>query len=243
MRSMLQRGGLACAGLVAVAVGLAACRSSGSAGPRVPAAAPLPPGPPNPSVVAVMSSGGGNGGVSTGFYVGPDRVLTCAHGVVRRDRRGIRGLDGKRVRAGGVVASSAEHDLAVIEVPREGAPPALPLSDGLPNVGEPVRVVWQANSRTQRSDPGVVISRPAPNPPWASLFRIRAPLALGCSGAPVLDARGNVVGVVVAGDVEGGVFSAVPVHHVRPVVERAASRTQASTSEPGGPALTPHPAR
>jgi S1-C subfamily serine protease len=238
MRTRATRSAALAVGALAACGFAAGCRSTGRAPRPAPTTVVAPASERHPSVVAVMASGGGSGGTSTGFYVAPDRVVTCGHGVVGRERWGIRGRDGKRVASGGVLASSSALDLAVIDVPREGAPPPFALADAPPRVGDPVRVVWHRGSRTQRTDAGVVTSREFAMDSWASLFSIRAPLDLGCSGAPVLDANDRVVGVVVAGDPERGVFSAVPVRHVPPLLARAAAKS-AGAAAPRGPVLRP----
>jgi S1-C subfamily serine protease len=197
---------------------------------------------PSPSVVVVTASGGAPREFSTGFFVRPGVVVTSGHGVEGRSRLSVRSSGGARVSAGGILAASREHDLAALDVGGEVAAPALALSDRLPRAGDSLRVIWAGSARAQRTDRVVVAKEETFIAPWGSVFEIRARLALGCSGAPVLDGQDEVVGVLVAGNPERGFFYAVPARFVRTLVAGLSTKSPARTT-PAQPVLDPHAPR
>jgi S1-C subfamily serine protease len=167
-------------------------------------------GPVGPAVVAVEGWGAR---AATGFVV-EGRVVTVAHAVAA-GRVVVRGADGV-ARAATVVRRDEDLDLAVLAVtePAAGARAAAGPA-GFGHAGSrvvvrraggalslPAAIVRRIDARVRAGDGRLVARRPA--------LELRAPIAAGDSGAPVVGPGGRVEGVIFAGsDARAGVAYAV----------------------------------
>lgn len=135
----------------------------------------------------------------TGFYVSKNGdIITNRH--VVRNCESITTRSGQDVRAARLVAYDEEKDLAVLRV--EGRPPAVaPLRWNLASLraGQKVSVIGypgEAGARGElRYGTSVILGLAGPlgEPQW---IQIKPVLEQGNSGGPLLDATGNVIGVV-----------------------------------------------
>ncbi|GAB4257980.1 MAG: hypothetical protein Kow0092_05270 [Deferrisomatales bacterium] len=137
----------------------------------------------------------------TGFVVGADgRILTAHHLVAGASALTVQLADG-RVLEARVAAAFPPLDLAVLRV--EGPTPhPLPLAPGESvAVGDPVFTVGYPAVSLLGTEPkftdGAVSALSGPGGD-ASRLQISVPLQPGNSGGPLLDERGQVVGIVVA---------------------------------------------
>lgn len=135
----------------------------------------------------------------TGVVVGRSTILTAKH--VVGGTMEVRLLNGKRVQAR-TVCRTREEDLAVVRATLPGGTPRYVLSAKTPRVGESVRVggypgrQWTvASGRVTHVISSAVLGG----------RRIRSPMIVftpalhqGASGSPVLNRRGEVVGIFVA---------------------------------------------
>jgi hypothetical protein len=111
---------------------------------------------------------------------GGDRVVTVSHTL---ERGGAVTVDGC---AATIVRLDRRNDLALLRVPGlEGEAPRLGGGDGTRVLGRPAPVLRHVTARVDRGDP-----RPA--------LIVRATVAAGDSGAPLVTASGRVAGVVFA---------------------------------------------
>ena len=190
-----------------------------------------------PAVVTIVGwTGWLEGGGGSGFLVAPDRVVTCRHVVEGTSEVYVRLANGRQVPVRGVVADSAEHDLALLAIdpvdPTEGirplAPARVPLAPGasLVQVGSP-------DFRAQTSVATTVKRVESADRQFGPVIVLRGGGAPGASGAPLLDAEGRFAGVMVGGPPEGDLSYAVPSRfvaelHEGPLVAMAdwAARTQ-----------------
>ncbi|HEY3280015.1 MAG TPA: serine protease [Gemmatimonadales bacterium] len=130
----------------------------------------------------------------TGFFVVEGYVLTAAHVLVGASGCSIELSDGQRLRCS-VTASDTAKDVAMLMVP--GTPPAT--------------LRWGSSEAAKDGDEVTVISNPLGQLPGTvskgivsasrvvsgtKLLQISAPISHGSSGAPVLNARGQVIGIV-----------------------------------------------
>ena len=152
-------------------------------------------------------------GLGSGFRVSDGRFVTNAHVVAGASRVEIFDDSGKLL---GVARSadmlSTSVDLAIL--PSLGSrAPYLPLAGGIPAVGEPVVVIGAPEGLTNTVSDGIVSALRKLE--TRQLLQISAPISPGSSGGPVLNRRGEVVGVSVSIYREGQNLNfAVPVTDV-----------------------------
>lgn len=130
----------------------------------------------------------------TGFFVTEGYVLTAAHVLVGATGCSIELSDGQKLRCS-VAASDTAKDVAMLMVP--GTPPAT--------------LRWGSSETARDGDEVTVISNPLGQLPGTiskgivsatrviegtKLLQISAPISHGSSGGPVLNARGQVIGIV-----------------------------------------------
>jgi S1-C subfamily serine protease len=155
------------------------------------------PLPTTPTVLTVTVGGG----VATAFAISPGRAITVAHAVGGR-RSVLVATPGGRPQRARVVRTDARLDLALLEVPGLRVPVFAPerIENGLYGwvmvVRDGRRPLLHAQIRRRitarvRDAPDTVAQvRPA--------LELRAEVAQGDSGAPVLDLHGRVIGMVFA---------------------------------------------
>lgn len=136
---------------------------------------------------------------ASGFAVGTDgSIATSYHVMDEQDVRVacVMDIEGRMFKVKGVRAARKRDDLAILETTAAGLEP-LPLTAGA-SPGEDVLVLSHPSGSLFTLTSGIVSrayrpDRRSDGPPWLT---ITAPFARGSSGAPVVDTRGNVVGVV-----------------------------------------------
>lgn len=141
-----------------------------------------------PSVVAVQTSEG----TGSGFFVAPDLVATCFH-VVRGSSEVRFKAIGWSGKATSVVAWDEENDLAVLRVTPTAAGRGLKIDRGPYVVGSKVVVVSSPLGLNDTVSDGLVSAlRSDPQ----DLLQFTAPISPGSSGGPILNVRGDVMGMV-----------------------------------------------
>jgi serine protease Do len=138
-------------------------------------------------------------GSGTGFFVAPQRVLTAHHVVASCAALTVRGSDGNTVIAQ-LVADEQQQDLALISTDAIAVSIAAFRETKTTRAGEAVAAIGYPDQGLPRIEPflatgtiGAADRRDSP-----ARFIIRADVRPGNSGGPVLDERGQVVGVVTA---------------------------------------------
>lgn len=136
-------------------------------------------------------------GSGTGFFVAPHRVLTNHHVVERCTALTVRGNDGKTLTAE-LVADEKKRDLALISTEAVAVSIATFRPTTTTRTGEPVAAVGYPDQGLPRIEPFLTVGTMAgaDRADGSSRFVIRADVRPGNSGGPVLDERGQVVGVV-----------------------------------------------
>ena len=136
-------------------------------------------------------------GLGSGFFVnaGGD-VVTNYHVLYGAARAEIRTTDGKEYPVKLVLAEDREGDLirVSVDVPKETVHP-LPVMSALPEVGERIIVVGTPLGLEKTVSDGIV-SAIREVPKMGKFIQITAPISQGSSGSPVINMKGEVVGVV-----------------------------------------------
>ena len=183
--------------------------------------------------IRVYDTAGTQIGLGSGFLVEGGRVVTNSHVVNGAARAEVFDSDGQLLGTTQYAESlSTTVDLAVL--PRMGSIPAsIPLSVYVPSVGERVVVIGAPEGLTNTVSDGIVSAfRNWEGRRW---MQITAPISSGSSGGPVLNSRGEVVGVSVAMLRQGQNLNfAIPASNVRAMLTSPPGRVafpSAPTSE------------
>jgi serine protease Do len=167
-------------------------------------------------------------GLGSGFVINADGyVLTNHHVVAGASEIRVKFADGREV-PGKLVGGDAKTDLALLKVEATGLP-VIPLGDsaGL-EVGEPVMAVGNPFGLEQTVTTGIVSAtgRSIGAGPYDDFIQTDASINPGNSGGPLVNARGEAVGVNTAiasrngGSV--GIGFAIPTNLVKPIVAQLA---------------------
>lgn len=189
--------------------------------------------------VNLKSRGGVLEGNGTGFLVEGDALVVTNHHVVE-DAEVIELVfsDGRTTTAATLVGDFPESDLAVLKLDLPDAGQGLSLADStLLSAGDPVAIIgspmglgWtltEGKVAAYRKEglPEELRGRKRDGEAGQPVLQLSAPVAPGNSGGPVLDAAGQVVGVVRSQLGFGTSFSfAVPTAAVREALESARNR-------------------
>ena len=167
------------------------------------------------TVLLVGKAADGTGFTGSGFFVESDLIVTNIHV--------LSGIHGKSYRWSvkslnpptqysikGVMASDANQDLVILKVESKGAG-VLPLGDSdVLELGEEVIAVGASYRGSKSKIAKGPIIRTTTN-----FFNIKAPLLPGHSGGPVLNSKGEVMGISVEGSTVRGSGNAIPSNHLK----------------------------
>lgn len=203
----------------------------------------------SPAVAVVRTVEEDRQGTGSAFALSRDGLaLTAAHVVRRAGRISVEFELGRRVPAR-LVGYDARRDVALLRA-EGGLPTYLRLADASAlQVGEPVAVISNPRGRPKVLTTGVLldVGLTLPGLVPGILIRVSAEVAPGSSGGPVLNAHGEVVGVVVAVSqrpgAEGGLaVSSAAVAQVLPAL-MAGARVERAWIGILGTTVTPELAR
>ena len=147
-----------------------------------------------PSVVGIGNRWRGGSGV----VIGKNRILTNAHNLAGDEIR-VTFADGRSADAT-VAGVDPDGDLAVLDVPTEGARPLDLGTDAVAGIGTPVVALGNPNGHGPRVTFGFVsgVGRSFRGPRGrrvAGAIEHTAPLMPGSSGGPVVDLKGRLLGI------------------------------------------------
>jgi S1-C subfamily serine protease len=150
-----------------------------------------------PAVVTVIAYNAQNEALfqGSGFFIAPEGCfLTNCHVLAQAARAEVRTAGGRCYPVRGVVAADRDWDLVVAAVacPPEGVS-GLEITRDLPEVGERVAVVGSPLGLEQTLSDGVVSALRRTSA--GHYLQISAPVSTGSSGSPVINMKGEVVGV------------------------------------------------
>ncbi len=137
-------------------------------------------------------------GIGSGFFVQSNLIATNYH-VIEGAAKGTAKLVGKYTTYNieGVTATDRDNDLALLKVTASGIKP-LPLGDsGTVRIGETVYVAGNPKGLEGTFSDGIISSRR--DEYTKERLQMTAPISPGSSGGPVLNRKGEVIGVSFAG--------------------------------------------
>ncbi len=150
-----------------------------------------------PSSVAIETFDANGKSISrgSGFFISRDQVITNRHVIEKSSRVEIHLVNGKKYMANGVVAIDGEGDLAIlqIDVPYDLAIP-LQITQEIPQEGESLVVIGNPFGLEGSVSNGIV-SAVREFPGYGRVIQITVPISPGSSGSPVVNMRGQVIGV------------------------------------------------
>ncbi len=139
----------------------------------------------------------------SGFFISKDRVITNRHVIEKSSRVEVHLIDGKKFTVKGVLAVDGEGDLALlqVEIPQAFAIP-LPIEKLVPQEGESIVVIGNPYGLEGSVSNGIV-SAVRDISGYGRIIQITAPISPGSSGSPVVNMRGQVIGVATLQAAEG----------------------------------------
>jgi tetratricopeptide (TPR) repeat protein len=148
-------------------------------------------------VIQTYTEEGERLGQGTGFFIAKNGdLITNSHVLHKASRSRIKLSSGQEYEVKGVVAEDPDGDLVrlSVDIPEEKVSP-LPVRSTLPRVGEKVVVIGTPLGLDQTVSDGIV-SAIRDFPGFGKILQMTAPISPGSSGSPVLNMKGEVVGVV-----------------------------------------------
>ena len=156
-------------------------------------------------MVLVFDGQGGKVAQGSGFFVSPDLFATNHHvvngGLMARIETGATTYN-----VAGLAAMSRAHDLVLLQTVR-GSPDFLDLAKEVPGLGSRIAIFGAPSGFKGTLSTGIINAAPGQSD---ALLQFSAPIGSGSSGSPLLNDKGQVVGVVtsVARSVQGVGFAA-----------------------------------
>jgi S1-C subfamily serine protease len=151
----------------------------------------------------------------TGFFVDRQGVIATSHHVLEGSARAIiRVGDRQEGEVLDILSDDPDCDLLTAKTSLQNTSP-IPFGDSYRiTEGEEVLIIGHSPGWERIFSAGHILgSRKAGN---LELLQVSAPLLAGCSGAPVLNRKGEVLGVATAfADVSRDLNFAVPIHYLR----------------------------
>ncbi len=163
-------------------------------------------------VITTRDSKGNAVAQGSGFFITPHVVVTNLHVMKRASEASVKSLsDGVAYKVDWVLAFSLNHDLCALNVSDANGVP-LASSAGVASVGDEIIVAGNPEGLEASFSKGIISAIRKEQ----GLLQIDAPISPGSSGGPVVNQRGEVIGVAVSSLVEGQNLNfAVPIGFLR----------------------------
>lgn len=181
------------------------------------------------AVTLLVCDDGERASLGSGFFIRPGVLLTNYH-VIKGMARGFARIafgsskEKRNFRVVRVIGFDEEADLALLSIPeaKKAGIPILPLiaDPKKTEVGETIYALGNPEGLVGTISPGIVSAELRSSKQRARL-QITAPISHGSSGGPVVNTRGEVIGVAVGSLSEGQNLNfAVPIQLIAPLVLR-----------------------
>jgi tetratricopeptide (TPR) repeat protein len=159
-----------------------------------------------PSTVVILTYGKDEKmiGQGSGFFISQSGdIITNRHVLTGVHRAEVKTAKGKVYPIMMIVGEDKEADIirASVNIPKESVHP-LSVSISIPEVGERVAVIGSPLGLERTVSDGIV-SAVREIPAFGNIYQITAPISPGSSGSPVVNMKGEVIGVATFQFVEG----------------------------------------
>lgn len=176
-----------------------------------------------PSVVLIVTTdeGGKPKSIGSGFFVRPDLVVTNFH-VIEGSTNGHVSIVGKstRSRIAGVRSFDTNLDLAILKIDTPIGSPVVLADVSKLETGEQIFALGNPRGLEGTISPGIVSGLNLRRNGIERLIQITAPISPGSSGGPVVNTKGEVVGVATASIISGQNLNfAIPANLIIPLLE------------------------
>jgi hypothetical protein len=158
--------------------------------------------------------------IGSGFFVAPNIIATNYHVVAGASyiNASINGTS-KKYRTTSIAAVDRKADLILFNVSGANAAP-LPLSPIKVEIGQQIYVIGSPKGLEATISDGIISGRR--NMSGNERLQISAPISPGSSGGPVINAKGEVIGISVSQMAEGQNLNfAIPVNKVKELLAQA----------------------
>jgi len=232
--------------------------------PEMPAATPSPQLNQNPAadfrkvservnpaviLVSVFDNSGKLLRTGTGFFVADDGRFVTSKYVVEGGANAVAKMnDGRIYNVSGILAEGNVLDLAVLKAePKKPVPFVTPVKAQPPAIGAPIAVIGSSLGRdkTPLSEGKIAARKSDQNGEWLELS---ATISSEAVGSPVVNEKGEVIGIVTSQRAAGGVANIVRLSSevdslLARVTTGASAAWQAQAQAPPPPAAGPSPQR
>jgi len=154
-------------------------------------------------------------GQGSGFFISSDgNIITNRHVLADANRAEVKTADGKVYPITRIVAENKDADIVRASVGVTPPVSTLSLSSSIPEVGGRIAVIGNPLGLEQTVSDGIV-SAVREIPEFGKIYQITAPISPGSSGSPVVNMKGEVIGVATFQFVEGQNLNfAIPSEHI-----------------------------
>ena len=151
-----------------------------------------------PSIVSIvnLNKEGKMAGQGSGFFIDPDGgIITNRHVLEGASRADVITSEGKVYTVQKVVSEDVEGDLILVSLDLKGdkAQPLI-VSSKIPEVGERIIAIGTPLGLEKTVSDGIV-SAVREIPGFGKIIQVTAPISPGSSGGPVVNMRGEVIGI------------------------------------------------
>jgi S1-C subfamily serine protease len=176
---------------------------------------------PSVFLITTADRNGGSIAAGTGFLASKDGYLVTNYHVIRKAASAVAKADnGATFRVQGILATDRQRDLAVLKIASRDTPSLALGASASIKAGEKVAVIGSPLGLAGSLSEGIVAANREIKE-FGRMLQITAPISHGSSGSPVLDFKGNVVGVAASSRNEGqAVNFAIPVEELAKLISK-----------------------
>lgn len=193
----MKRSILSMLGLLAVAIG-----TGGNAGAQSTLPDLIEKLKPSIAIVETYTVQGEQLGTATGFFIRQDHLITTRHVIAEAGNVAIVMKGGKRIVVKRILAEDIEGDLVMLEVILDHKVDGLPIATASPREGEDIFVIGSPLGFELTTSEGILSGRSRLSNSIEMLM-IDAAISRGSSGSPVINMKGEVIGIAAAKIPEG----------------------------------------